>query len=144
MSVPVLQSEQYTALTRIAADHGLEFIRLFGSGLHSVDKARDIDLVIDRIISELPRFSELVGELSKVFSKPIDLIELRRELPPLLVREIAQFSLPLWERPGTGRAKYAELIVPLMAIADDERLSLTPELRLESVRSVQKRLADGS
>ena len=85
-----------------------------------------------------------MDELSKVFSKPIDLIELRRELPPLLVREIAQTSVPLWERPGSGRAKYAELIVPLMAIADDERISLTLELRLESVRSVQKRLAGGS
>ena len=53
-----LGSNLRAELERIANVHGLEFIRLFGSGLRSLVQARDVDLVVDRIIPELPRFSE--------------------------------------------------------------------------------------
>ena len=140
----LLTPQQYARLDQIARSHNLQFVRMFGSAAKSLKKARDVDLAIDRKIENLGELTQLMDELSKLFVKPVDLIELSGDVPPLLSREIGKSSVALWEREQTGRYCYAELIDKLLAISEDERLSLTMELREASIRSVQRKLKDVS
>ncbi len=130
MGAPGLSEQSQLRLAEIAEAFGLQFIRVFGSYAERPEAARDVDLVIDRKIERLEERARLESDLQLVLGKPVDLVELAAGAPPLLARQIGKHSSALWERDGTGRARYAELLEPLLAIAEDERLSLPPELRL--------------
>ena len=124
----------------IARRHGLQFVRIFGSGARSLERARDIDLVVDGKSLAFSDFSELVGQFEAIFNKPVDLVRLHSDLSPVLIQEIARESVPLWEELRSGRIAYASLIDRLHAVAADEMLSYPQELRAESIRAVQRRL----
>jgi predicted nucleotidyltransferase len=134
-----LTPEEEQAIRRAAVEAGLDFVRVFGSAVSSPRRARDIDLAIgsrELAPDALAAFSEAV---ERALKKPVDLVQLRSGLSPLLVREIAARSEALWEATG-GRSRYAELIDRLLAVAEDEILSFPPELRAEAVARVQRRL----
>ncbi len=132
---------QQKELKRLGQKYRLDFIRLFGSAVVSKEKARDIDIAIGLRFLSLSERSEFIASLEKIFKKKIDLIVLSTRLSPLLIQEIGCHSIPLWEKPRSGRLVYAELMSKLMAIAEDERLSFSQKLRNESIKTAQRRLS---
>lgn len=135
-----LNSIQKNRLAAVALRSGLEFVRLFGSGARNLRAARDLDIAVGGHSLSLEQISELVAEFEVILGKPIDLIQVRNGLSPLLVKEIARDSLLLWEKPRTGLLFYTETMDRLYAVAEDEQLAYSRELRDASMRQMQKRL----
>jgi len=127
-------------LARAGRKFGLDFIRLFGSGTGSIARARDIDIVFGEKKLDAGELSEFQSDLTSLFGKPVDLVHLCSDLPPRLVIEIASTSTALWNAPAGGREKYAVLMDRLQAIAQDEELAFTPEMRKISISIANRRL----
>ena len=119
-----LSPKLQNAAGKIAKGYGLEFIRVFGSSLLDFEKARDVDLAVPPVSGGFRRYSALVGEFERAFGKPVDLVMLNRDLSPTLVLEIAGNSKALWEAPKKGRERYADIMDPLCAVAQDEVLAM--------------------
>ena len=134
-----LTPEKLAAVARVAEQARLDFILLFGSALDRPEGARDVDLAVGAGRLGLQELTDLKDRLEAILRKPADLVPLRPGLSPVLVREIACRSRMLWASEA-GRARYAELIDRLLAVAEDDLLSCPRELRDEALRSVQERL----
>jgi predicted nucleotidyltransferase len=134
-----LQSDQKERVGRAAAGVGLDFDRLFGSFLKSPEGDLDVDLAVGASPLDLEGRSRFVSACEDIFGRPVDLVGLRPGLPPLLIREIACRSAPLWES-GRGRERYAVLVDRLLAVAEDDLRAVPDSLREEAFRRVQERL----
>lgn len=134
-----LTPAQEQAILKAAETARLDFVRVFGSALASLSNARDLDLAIGARELGIDDLSLFADTIERALGKPVDVVQLRSGLGPLLVREIATKSQPLFEG-QEGRDRYAELIDRLMAVAEDEILSNPPELRQEALDRVQRRL----
>ncbi len=133
-----LTSDQKRALEKTAKEAGVSYIRLFGSAIRSLKKARDIDIVVGHSKKlTLSQYSILSSGVEKVFHKPIDIVELRSGLSPLLIFEIGKTSIPLFENPKKGLEDYINKIEPLLGIANDEILSFPKKLRDQSFKLMQ-------
>ena len=128
-----LTKSEKTSIQKVAKENKLDFIRIFGSYPRTKKTSRDIDLVIGGAPLTLKSFSLLHSAFQKIFKKPVDLIQLRPDLSPRLVIDIAKYSIPIWEKPGVGLKYYADLMDRFMPIAQDELLSYPPELKMESI-----------
>ncbi len=123
----------------VALDLRLDFIRVFGSALRDLHTARDVDFAVGCGRLDVEELDRLRAALEESFHRAADVVQLRPGLPPLLVREIATHSQPLFES-AAGRARYAELIDRLLAVAEDELLACPVELRDEALRAARGRL----
>jgi predicted nucleotidyltransferase len=139
-SSKLLTAKQTEALARTARRAGLKFVRLFGSAVCSPATARDIDLAVGLDFRNFASMTKFQDEAAAIFRKPIDLVQLRPGLSPLLLREIGSQSLLLWEAPLGGRECYIELMDRFLAIAHDELLGFPPELRKCSLSATQRML----
>ena len=78
--MPLTKKEKDT-ITRIAVEYGADKVWLFGSMTDPDRKTRpnDIDLAVEGIPPE--RFFSFYGELLMRLAKPVDLIDMREDLP---------------------------------------------------------------
>lgn len=136
----VLTPAQYSAIRKAAFHAGLDFVRFFGSSLQSLTGARDIDVIIGAKPLTLDALSKFSSALEKLFKKPIDIIQLRSNLSPTLILEIARTSAVIWEKPRTGLITYIELIDKLVAVAADEKLAFPAELQKLSIKQRSRSL----
>jgi predicted nucleotidyltransferase len=122
-----------------AKRHGVNFIRLFGSAVDSLDRANDVDLLIDSQNLTMENRLAMASELEDIFQKKVDLITLYQGINPLLVLEIASHSVPVFES-SSGREIYANLIDRYHAVAIDEKLRMSSDEIKEIINSRQKEL----
>ncbi|MEK6704369.1 MAG: hypothetical protein AABZ06_01135 [Bdellovibrionota bacterium] len=134
-----LRMKERNALEALANKLGLTFIRVFGSALQNLSKARDLDVAIGKNLG-LKALSELSGLLEGIFGKSVDIIILSSNLNPVLIREIATESVALYEAPQNGLIDYINKIEPLLAIAEDEILAFPQAQQTEWLRKAYRRL----
>ena len=135
----VIPDASMARIEAIARYLRLDFIRVYGSALVAIRTARDVDFAVGCRPLDVEELDDLRAALEEAFQRPADVVQLRSGLSPLLVREIAAHSQPLFES-AAGRARYAELIDRLFAVAEDELLAYPIELRDEALRAARGRL----
>jgi len=72
----MLSNEDKYQLLEIAKKYNVSKVYLFGSTLDSENGAKDIDLGVEGLADS--RFFEFYGELIFALSKPVDLVDLRK------------------------------------------------------------------
>jgi len=129
-----------SGISKIGKSLQLEFIRAFGSYVRNSKSARDLDIVFGNRDLNLDELSYLQSELSKLFRIEVDLVRLTPGLSGGLIREIASTSESLWEKPKSGARSYIDMIDRLLSVAEDERLSMTADLRAYNKKIRRERL----
>ncbi len=140
MSKVKLSSPQKRQISQLCKKLRLDFLRLFGSSVSDFSRAGDVDLVFGCRDLSLRDYSFFVSELQKIFKKEIDLVRLAPGLSGVLVREIAGSSQELWRASDRGFEKYVILLDTMLAVAEDDRLSMPPELQRQNRKLKLKRL----
>ena len=72
----MISDEDKYSLIEIAKKYGVSIIYLFGSTLDAKSESNDIDLAVDGISGSL--FFKFYSELIFALSKPVDLIDLKK------------------------------------------------------------------
>jgi predicted nucleotidyltransferase len=132
--------EKQCLVEELCRTSGVTYLRLFGSALKTFEQAQDVDLVIGPTSLTVEKLAKLSLDFESIFQKPVDLIQLQGELNPVLVGQIAQYSQPIFEDKELGRYNFSEDISRAVAIAEDELLAVSEEMRAENLKSVLGRL----
>ena len=90
----MLKPEALELIKQSAREFDVRAIYLFGSALEDEGSARDIDLAVDGIKPN--RFFDFYARLFFGLPKPVDLIDLAKDLP--IVGLIRQTGTPIFER----------------------------------------------
>jgi len=91
-----LTAEQRAAILRVAAKHGAQRVRVFGSAARGeADAQSDIDLLVDKAVETSPWFpAGLILELEEVLGRKVDVVT-EKGLAPYLRERILREAIPL-------------------------------------------------
>jgi predicted nucleotidyltransferase len=91
-----LTEEQRAMIRRVAAKHGAQHVRIFGSMARGeANSQSDIDLLVDKGTETTPWFpAGLILELEELLQRNVDVVT-ENGLSPLLKERILQDAVPL-------------------------------------------------